>query len=831
MIIPAAPINPKDCNIYKLLLEKSTEKDGCSEKAEAFLKVSIPMVDLISSGPFKEFTLHNRDHCKKVLHLMGQIVADEVIRNFSVVELLILIMAAYLHDMGMCITSVERARIVGAEEFHEYIRNWLELWSALENARTRLDMQKNDNGEQLVIEAEIYQLQEAAICGFLRPKHATPERYRTLISLLKKEARRNDLFEVGGVSFEDILIDVCVSHNEDAGVLTESKPPYDDRFPRDFPIGGQTVNSQFCASLLRIADIIDFDRERTPRILFESLGITSRTVPGADVTIQEWEKHMAVHTIQIDKDEIVVFADSHHPVIERSVRDFCRIIENELRNTTAIVKRNISTITSKYILELPLTVRPRIRSLGYVYKDMSFRLNQSAIISLLMGEKLYSSPAVPLRELVQNSIDACAARQKLEESKVYVPSIVITSTTDPAGHIWIQVADNGIGMDEHVLNEFFLNIGSSYYDSIEFEKLSRAAGSDSFVPISRFGIGIVSVFLIADVLEVHTCSAHSPRKDSVPRLIRIEKMGGLAFVRENEPIEPGTTIKIRLRSDIKSKFQDFVDSILSYFNSVIVRPKYDIKVKLLDKPHTFTRRDGIMVKANAEQYLDANNLELVVIELSRWSDILSGNVVLLFGYDSNSNMVLHNKGRKLVFGNKGVEPNLLVENYVGNVISVNGFRMTVKKGKILGGGVAKLAMLFDIDVTGDKRIVYDVSRDRIIGDGKTTLLRIFKETILKALEETGVLSRFSPSTHETIQALFHPTTTHVNPYSQKRIDKELLAQVKDLIPKDKWPVGVHGIIAEKLGVSRGIAYQAMNQLLKSGEIVKPVKDEMVTTPT
>jgi hypothetical protein len=199
--------------------------------------------------------------------------------------------------------------------------------------------------DRSVLETELYQLQEAGLCNYLRPRHATRDRYNALISQIATSSGRNDLFEINGVSFRDILIDICVSHNQDPGVLVESSGVYGDRFPRDLAIATYSLNAQFCAAVLRLVDILDFDRERTPTVLFDSLGISTRTIPGAEVSLREWQKHMSVHSIDIREDEIVISADCRHPVIEKTVRDFCQIIEREIRNTTAILKRNPAHIT------------------------------------------------------------------------------------------------------------------------------------------------------------------------------------------------------------------------------------------------------------------------------------------------------------------------------------------------------------------------------------------------------------------------------------------------------------------------------------------------------
>ena len=63
----------------------------------------------------------------------------------------------------------------------------------------------------------------------------------------------------------------------------------------------------------------------------------------------------------------------------------------------------------------------------YLYKDTKFNLSKNQVIELLMGTKLYGNPEVSLRELLQNSIDACLLRQAQEKKwgNPYLPEITI----------------------------------------------------------------------------------------------------------------------------------------------------------------------------------------------------------------------------------------------------------------------------------------------------------------------------------------------------------------------------------------------------------------------
>jgi HD superfamily phosphodiesterase len=89
-------------------LETVGRPDGTADKVREFIRVATPMVDLIIAGPFKEYTLHNRDHAKKLIHLAGEIIAEETLTQLSSLELLVIVYSAFLHDMGMAVTLKER---------------------------------------------------------------------------------------------------------------------------------------------------------------------------------------------------------------------------------------------------------------------------------------------------------------------------------------------------------------------------------------------------------------------------------------------------------------------------------------------------------------------------------------------------------------------------------------------------------------------------------------------------------------------------------------------------------------------------------------------------
>ena len=86
-----------------------------------------------------------------------------------------------------------------------------------------------------------------------------------------------------------------------------------------------------------------------------------------------------------------------------------------------------------------------------------------------MGTKLYGDPEVALRELIQNSIDACLLRDAMERSwgNSYSPEISVKYYQKDDDDI-LEVIDNGTGMDNDIIDNYYSKIGSSFYKSADF---------------------------------------------------------------------------------------------------------------------------------------------------------------------------------------------------------------------------------------------------------------------------------------------------------------------------------------------------------------------------
>lgn len=174
---------------------------------------------------------------------------------------------------------------------------------------------------------------------------------------------------------------------------------------------------------------------------------------------------------------------------------------------------------------------------GYTPMDLKFSVDTSAALQLLTGNRLYSDNRVFLRELIQNSVDACHLRKQFEKS--YEPLISIRFNEDIS---IVTVRDNGIGMDRQWIEKYFLTIGISLYQSSEVRSANHRSRID-FSFISQFGIGFLSSFLVAHKIVIKT------RKVGQEGLqIAITNLRDYFDVRSmNRDFSPGTEVSLHLK--------------------------------------------------------------------------------------------------------------------------------------------------------------------------------------------------------------------------------------------------------------------------------------------
>lgn len=259
IIIPPVPDDYKQIKLYQRLESISNQNhDGLLSKVDELITAIQPILDSIGRDSFSDYTLHNHLHSRKLMQLAGYIIPDEVLNHLSSLELTVMIMSFYLHDLGMVLCYNDKAKILCSEEFQTFIDSKEEYSTRISSVRDEINNTKE--GEKSLLENLLVQLQNAALTDFLRPKHASVERYN---EVLEKVLDKDKLFELNGISFKNELLKICQSHNEPSQRLNEFDSSTGKlEFDVEHHMCSQAFNMQYCAAVLRLADILDFDMEK-----------------------------------------------------------------------------------------------------------------------------------------------------------------------------------------------------------------------------------------------------------------------------------------------------------------------------------------------------------------------------------------------------------------------------------------------------------------------------------------------------------------------------------------------------------------------------------------
>lgn len=383
---------------------------------------------------FPEFTDHSFSHSKRVLNFASYLLEGNI-EKLNDDEIYILVMACYLHDIGMSPSKIIQAEIRKSDEF--------------KSLKKSQNMNLNDYVRSIHHSLSYdYVTEQKHWKSLLIPN----ERYATAIALVSKGHRKEDLMD-----------------------YSEYAPKYTVKSGLDF------VCIPFLAVVLRMADELDITNDRVPDLLFDEY------LPENKISKKEWEKHRNNYCVNFDENKIIITANCSKDSYEAVSRHVKKIKESlEYVNK---VSRNLPIKGKSLRVEFDEIVS-NIETVGFVPRNIGFNLDLQNTLNTLIGRKLYSDKFVAIREALQNSIDICRYKKTLVSS--FAPKIVVSLLNNNQ----LVVEDNGLGMDDYIVENFFAKLGSSYYMQKKIRK--------NFDSISEFGVGVFSFFLLCDYFEVET---------------------------------------------------------------------------------------------------------------------------------------------------------------------------------------------------------------------------------------------------------------------------------------------------------------------------------------
>jgi hypothetical protein len=503
---------------------------------------------------FPTYTLHDERHICNVISLMEQILNDSEVEKLSVGECAMLILVACYHDVGMCYTEEQRKNELKSARFLQYLEK---------NPKIYLQVEKNKEVNKEI--SEEIQLEYFRKIHHLRVSELLSENWE--INFVRK----------------DRLIEICRSHGESIEDAI-CKLHYDKSQETDYVL---------CAILLRLSDILDFDSSRAPDVLYKFQKINTAKDPMANV---EWQKHMSSRGFKFigDKERVLTYsAVCENMQDEYEISKFLDYIDYEL--DTCRVKLEEYGQEKWRTLQITTKIDRNIERQGYQTGEYCITLEADNVLQLLVGNDLYESDLTFIRELMQNSLDAVRARKMVDRRWKYREEnqIILSSWIDQDGFQWFKIDDCGIGMTEQMIINFFLRAGKSYYQSDEFKKISYDNRKYyDFLPISQFGIGILSCFLKGDRMEIST----RHYKDGKGIRFTMNGIKGYYSIAEEEKGDKGTpmpsvsldgsesfrqtagtSIAIRIKETLSENIMNCVKTYLCYPNvSVCYKDSFEL---------------------------------------------------------------------------------------------------------------------------------------------------------------------------------------------------------------------------------------------------------------
>lgn len=489
---------------------------------------------ITDQGMFDQYTKHDISHIDGMLNLVNDIIPHSVISAMTPTDWLMIVLSIYFHDLGMLITHQEFNDKDNNHDYRDY------LLSIDETSYEKLSADKRERAkyQDYVRERHGDRIYEwiSSIGDMPDNSHAVKKILYDLLHSLDKRFLKD-------------LAMICRSHQEDIqNKATEFN--IKQQYEQD---SNSRVNLLYCAAILRTADLLHVNSERTPDISFMIVS------PENAYSKREWVMQKSVScirpldeknrqgiidgTIERYRFEIVAnFADEDAYSHFMSYLDYA---ECELRKTSLVCQESARVNSNNYYFPWTGIERSNITTEGFLAKKLRFELDEKNILSLLTGHTLYSHANVVLRELTQNAIDAGRLEsQEYKESSGYVPKVDIR--WDSKNRI-LTVKDNGTGMSSDIIQKYLFKVGASRYQSEDFKR-----ENPSFHSISRFGIGILTCFMISDEILITTLyhGEHQACR------IKIKNLQGDYFMRTDVPADSilegrhGTTFVLKVRDGV-----------------------------------------------------------------------------------------------------------------------------------------------------------------------------------------------------------------------------------------------------------------------------------------
>ena len=527
---------------------------------------------------FKHYTEHGWIHAIRVLDYMLDIADPDALTNL---ELMLIIYAALLHDIGMALTKEEgealynddliRHRVTVYRKSHPSVNEE----DAKRDVRTVLIRGKHGKlANDAVRDLPGYQLDTGS--GVKRPLSD--------LFLLHDGTVQQDVKSTVGA--------LCESHTNSVYQISQAR---DD-----------SQSFIFIAGLLRIADYLDMVSSRANEYyqsihhISEDSGTHFTVNRVVDSTIEPFcdqpcNSGCPNHYNGLcDKRKKQIHIKCNYPTdltrdkkvkAMRMVDDYIDDLGKEIFEVNELLCQK--RFDPQYHIRLLSRIKLSVTLSNPFAKGMKMKkltVDYSAIKTLFSSSQLYKSKLCGLRELMQNSYDACKDFvERSQSNHLWTPKIIIEIDVDTDT---FSLFDNGIGMNEYIIREYFLKIGKSIYNC-EPNYIYDDHYRDH---IGHFGLGFFAAFMLSPQVTVETRYLESQAQH-----VELDINSNFATLADGAQItEHGTKVTLSLsafqdalckefKTDHYKGSSEFAQRVTEYIENTFLDDGIDITVFLNHK--------------------------------------------------------------------------------------------------------------------------------------------------------------------------------------------------------------------------------------------------------
>ena len=572
----------------------------------------------LTLASFPSYSRHDSSHADAVLHNIERVLDESRIALLSATDCFAILHTVYIHDIGMAILADDRMSIIESDDFVEMVDELADgadkdlKDAALLLKKTIYAQESNDeidhdgteyhNKKKLLYtkKLETYYAVVLLLMEYQRKRHGEKAASDVKDWILDPKKLRSE-FTMSGVPMRIFFrIADCASLHTDWEFRHILELPWEENgYDNDM------LHPRFVAVLLQLGDALDIDNDRFHPFAHAFAG------PFPKQSQAHYNKHLAIRTLKITPEEIVIEADCESRETMRLVRRECDGIDALLKSASyywsSIAPKGFNGALPSFKLSKLLL---NGKEIPWDLASSRFQISQQKAFSFLQGENIYSGYFPFVRELLQNAIDStklqcyedyktsskfrfqgrptgqsnpgitnisrivnpveypieisisCCRLDEDKEDNDYKP-VSLEEIPETEGEkekygILFSIKDYGTGISAETLRNIS-EVGTSY----KKRKKQLREIPDWLRPTGEFGIGLQSVFLVSDNFFCETYVRNGERF-KIEFLTGANGKNGYINVEPEDPQEKpmafGTEFQVFIGHEKKKDRRDYMDA-------------------------------------------------------------------------------------------------------------------------------------------------------------------------------------------------------------------------------------------------------------------------------